>query len=270
MLLGGCWDATLSRWDRWLFAGQDPVLLARSMVPTVLYPVFNQVYIALNPVMMGTIFWLVLVGRRVRARRLAAALYFGYFIGVLSYHLMPAYGPAYFIPGDDPSGVSAGANHLQQMLLQHVRMVQADPGGTTLMPWIYIAAFPSLHVSQVLIIAWYFRLLTRRTSDDWIVCRSLNGVHGPFGMALRRRLVWWHRGCRVGDLDGELAAGAHSRAVLAGSPITSPGVCRGWIVYASVLRRKIDARFVERNTTLLFRRRMLTRTRLIDYDCREC
>ena len=35
--------------------------------------------------------------------------------------------------------------------------VDSDPGGAELLPWIYIAAFPSLHVSQVLIIAWYFR-----------------------------------------------------------------------------------------------------------------
>ena len=157
VLLRESWDATLSRWDRWLCAGHDPVVLTRTVVPDYLYPFFHQVYVALIPLMMGTVFWLVLAGRRVRARRLAAALYLGYFIGVLAYHLMPSYGPAYVIPGNETAHICHATHHLQQVLLERVRAVQSDPGSTTLWPWVYIAAFPSLHVSHVLIVMWYFR-----------------------------------------------------------------------------------------------------------------
>ena len=148
MLLGETWDGTLSRWDSWLFAGHDPVVIARSVVPAVLYPMFHHVYVALYPFMIGSILWLVFAGRRVRARRLTAALYLGYFIGVLAYHVMPSYGPAYFVAGDDTAQMCVETHHLQQVLLARVRAVQADPGGATLWPWVYIAAFPSLHVSR--------------------------------------------------------------------------------------------------------------------------
>lgn len=157
VLLADTWDTNLHQWDLWLFAGHDPVLLTRSLIPEFCYPLFHRIYVALNPMMMGSILWLVLAGRRARARRLTAALYLGYFIGVLAYHALPAYGPAYAIAGNDSQQICVATHQLQQLLLERVQEVQAKPSSTVLWPWVYIAAFPSLHVSHVLIIAWYFR-----------------------------------------------------------------------------------------------------------------
>ncbi len=157
LLLPPAGDAWLAAWDRWLFAGHEPWTLCRQIVPAWGASSLHVVYMAFYPVLLASLFGLTLAGRRADAARLACALLLGYYIGVLSYHVLPSYGPAYIYASASPEFVSPVTHGTQQLLLRHVQEVRRDASTATIQPWLYIAAFPSLHVSHVLILAWYVR-----------------------------------------------------------------------------------------------------------------
>ena len=137
--------------------GDYPWALCRQLVPDALGGVFYVIYMALLPVLIGSVFWLALSGERRLADDLCGALVVAYYLGALSYHLLPSYGPAYYLGGAHPAGLSEDTAEVQQMLRAETEAVRRDPGRAVVVPWRYIAAFPSLHFSHVLILVWYVR-----------------------------------------------------------------------------------------------------------------
>lgn len=149
-------DADLARLGRALF-GDYPWALCRQLVPEAWGWVFHLIYMAFLPVLIGSVFWLALNGKHRLANDLSGALVVAYYLGALSYHLLPSYGPAYHLGGASPAGLSDDTAYVQQMLRAETEAVRRDPASAVVVPWRYIAAFPSLHVSHVLILVWYAR-----------------------------------------------------------------------------------------------------------------
>jgi hypothetical protein len=156
----------------------------------------HTVYMAFYPVLLGTLFGLTLAGRRTDAARLCCALVLGYYVGGLGYHVLPSYGPAYAYASASTAALSPATYHTQQLLLQHVEEVERNPATATIQPWMYVAAFPSLHVSHVLILAWYVRRQR--------VALVLAGVFA-FATTLSTVYLGWHYVC---DWGGALAVAA--------------------------------------------------------------
>lgn len=157
LLLTPSCDELLAGWDRWLFAGHEPWVVCRQILPAWTASWMHIVYMAFYPVLLGVLFGLTLAGRRTDAARLCCALVLGYYVCALGYHVLPSYGPAYSYASAGTASLSPATHHTQQLLLEHVEEVQRNAATAAIQPWMYIAAFPSLHVSHVLILAWYVR-----------------------------------------------------------------------------------------------------------------
>lgn len=151
------WDATFYQWDCQLFAGHEPWVVVRNLIPAIFGEALSVVYMLLYPMIVGSILWLTLIRRGSTANALTCAVVLNYYLGVLAYHLMPAYGPCYFIESGSSAGVSQLSHYIQNRLAETTALVQAAPGNATILPWVYIAAFPSLHISLAMILYWYNR-----------------------------------------------------------------------------------------------------------------
>src|SRR5262249_38312576 len=120
-------DAELSRLGPAL-CGDYPWALCRQLVPAAWGWAFHVVYMAFLPVLIGSIFWLTLSGEHRRADRPSGALVVAYYLGALSYHLLPCYGPAYYLGGANPTGLSDDTAYVQQILRTETEAVRRDPG----------------------------------------------------------------------------------------------------------------------------------------------
>lgn len=160
-------DPILQRIDLALCNGHSPVELARQWIPDWFATPLSVVYMAFFPVLIGCIFWLAFEGEQDRSDDLTCAIILAYYIGVLMYHLVPSYGPAYTINNSLLKGVNDSLVVVQQDLLQQVQEVQRNPSNAQIRPWKYIAAFPSLHVTGVLIAIWYMR---KHRLAYWSLC----------------------------------------------------------------------------------------------------
>ena len=156
-LLGTTYDVLLHDCDRLLLGGADPCVLCRALVPESWAGLLSAVYLLFLPVILGCLLWLTLTGRTGAADALTCSVVFGYYVGAFAYHMLPAYGPAYLKPEARPDSIAPSMVLLQQMLLDATQAVQHDPSNAVISPWRYIAAFPSLHFSHVLILTWYMR-----------------------------------------------------------------------------------------------------------------
>ncbi len=156
VLLGWSCDEWLYQLDCWLCAGQEPWVVLRALAPERWATPMFVIYMLFYPFLVGCIFWLTLSNRLKDAGQLTCALMVGYLIGALSYHLLPSYGPAFYVASAGTEELSPACFRLQCLLWDQTSLMRSQ-GAAAVQPWKYIAAFPSLHVSHVLIAWWYFR-----------------------------------------------------------------------------------------------------------------
>jgi membrane-associated phospholipid phosphatase len=194
-------DEMLADWDRWLCGGYEPWNVIRQLLPAWSAPYMHLTYMAFYPVLLGSLLGLTFTGQRKRATRLCCALVLAYYVGTLGYHLLPSYGPAYTIGLATTETLSPATHRTQQLLLHHVDEVQTNAAAATIQPWLYIAAFPSLHVSHVLILAWYLR--RQRIA-------SVLAIVFAIATALSTVYLGWHYVC---DWAGALVVAALAIAI---------------------------------------------------------
>ena len=157
VLLGNHVDGWLYEVDVWLCGGTEPWTLLRDWIPVFFAGPLYVIYMAFLPVLLAAVFLLVMLGRTRTAGELMCALVLGYYLGALGYHVLPSYGPAFVVESASTDELSPGVASVQDLILGCVQMVQLDPKGAEIQPWAYVAAFPSLHISHVLIATWYLR-----------------------------------------------------------------------------------------------------------------
>lgn len=171
-------DLWLREVDRWIL-GDDGWLIARRFLPNALSGFFSFIYFAFAPSLLISILYLACAGNVAQARKLTTAILVGYFIGVLSYFLIPAYGPAFIFESATCETLSPNTYDLQARLLKTTSEVGETPATAVVLPWMYIAAFPSLHFSHVIILAWYFRFskLTLAISSLFVLLTGISTVY---------------------------------------------------------------------------------------------
>lgn len=164
-------DSFFQRIDRMLCDGQDPVLLAQAWIPPWCARPLAIVYITFLPVILGCILWLGLRGKQQESDDLTCSTVLAYYFGALIYHLAPAFGPAFTIAKSLEPGVNDAFLDIQRDLLANFHKIVVSPGSGDIQPWRFIGAFPSLHVTGVLIATWYMR--HNRFGYFSMVCYSL-------------------------------------------------------------------------------------------------
>ena len=148
LLTDELYDRELAQVDRIVFgAGSDPAELLHAVLGTgiathvlstvyvsfvILVPLSLAIALVFAPDLRGGLFF-------------ATALAINWTIGAVSYLLLPARGPIYFVPGDFAALPDTHAAHLQELLLDQRHEFLADPDAAGAAQ--NIAAFASLHVS---------------------------------------------------------------------------------------------------------------------------
>lgn len=156
VFLGGrSYDPLFYQIDCWLFGGHEPWVMARQVLPAIAGPVLNVVYMILYPLILGSALWLSLTRQQKRSDDLICAVTLTYLVGGLCYFILPAWGPVYFNASASPAEWSSLAQSVQNRLLVATQEVLASPGDAIIKPWVYIAAFPSLHISLAVVLWWY-------------------------------------------------------------------------------------------------------------------
>ncbi|HEV7805812.1 MAG TPA: phosphatase PAP2 family protein [Solirubrobacteraceae bacterium] len=147
---GDLFDRQLADADRLLFFGSDPAELLHTMLGTqISTPILSTVYVAfvfILPLMLAVA--LVFSPDLRGGLFYATALSINWGIGAITYLLIPARGPIYYVPGDFADLPSSHASYLQGLLLDQRREFLADPSAPDGAQ--NIAAFASLHCSMLL------------------------------------------------------------------------------------------------------------------------
>ena len=142
-------DFQLLNLERGLFGGADPTRLLQDLLGTgaaahILSSAY-LFYLAFVPISLGAA--LILSSNPIPGMWWVTALGLNWTLGVASYYLLPAMGPAFADPTLVAQLPDTGVAALQEALAQHRIEVLADPNATTQVQ--SIAAFASLHVSVV-------------------------------------------------------------------------------------------------------------------------
>lgn len=142
-------DGWLLQIDAWLFGGTQPSLLLEPYIRPWLTDYLSFVYMAWFPMIFFTLLLMMLKSRRVVSEYVGAAL-FAFYIGYVSYTLVPAVGPVYTLADTYTTSLSGGAlTELQHSVIttQQDLNVPRD-------------CFPSLHTAiscVMLYFVWRYR-----------------------------------------------------------------------------------------------------------------
>jgi hypothetical protein len=143
-------DAALSRLDSLLMFGGSVVQLSSECAS--LYAPAEIVYYSMAGVLGAAILFLCLAGDRRAAFQMSGAILIAYYMSLVVFYFLPAQGP-FITAGLPPQMFTAG---VQRMSLGNARILYRHAGWIT-PPFAYYVAFPSLHVAQPLIAAWFLR-----------------------------------------------------------------------------------------------------------------
>ena len=142
-------DLALLALERTLFGGSDPTTIVQNILGTGAMAHFLSsmylFYLAFIPISLGAA--LILSVNPVPGLWWVTALGINWTLGVASYYLVPAMGPAFVDPSLVARLPETGVATLQAALTEHRASVLSDPFFTTQVQ--SIAAFASLHVSVV-------------------------------------------------------------------------------------------------------------------------
>ncbi len=142
-------DQALLDAERWFFFGSDPATLLHNLLGTgAIAHVLSFVYLAfLTFVPLSIGFALVWSSRLRVGVWYVTALSICWLLGVLSYYVVPALGPAYAKASMFSALPETGVSRLQDTLFAHRAEVIFDPQATGAVQ--SIAAFASLHVAVI-------------------------------------------------------------------------------------------------------------------------
>ena len=143
-------DGALARLDSYLMFGGSVVQL--SMKLASFYAPAEAIYYSMGGVMGAAILFLCLAGDKRAAFQMGGAILIAYYVSLAVFYFVPAQGP--FISGGLPHEMLTAG--VQRMSLGNARILYRHAGWIT-PPLAYYVAFPSLHVAQPLIAAWFLR-----------------------------------------------------------------------------------------------------------------
>ena len=144
------YDAVLKRLDSWILFGGS--VTAFSDVASRLYSPAELIYYGIGGVMGAAILFLCLAGDRRSALQMCGSIVTAYFLSILIFYCIPAQGP-FIASALPPQLITAGIQRMSLLnataLYHHAQWLEP--------PLAYYVAFPSLHVAQPLIAAWFLR-----------------------------------------------------------------------------------------------------------------
>ena len=144
------YDALFNSLDAHLMFGVTVAGLSRDAA--LLYAPAEYIYYSIGGVMGAAILFLCLAGDRRAAFQMCGAILTAYYLSLAVFYIFPAQGP--FIAAGLPP-------HLFTAAIQHASLMNATAlyhhSGWITPPRAYYVAFPSMHVAQPLIAAWFLR-----------------------------------------------------------------------------------------------------------------
>ncbi|MEM9067915.1 MAG: phosphatase PAP2 family protein [Myxococcota bacterium] len=152
-------DQALAELDRNLFGTDAYVVAARwALAHPEVITFCEQIYFRLFEHMAVGAVFLAGLGRADERNRYLASLATCYFLGAISYYLLPSLGPAFHDPDVFAylRELAPAASALQELMLDNYRAVQSG-SLEEVVPWTFAAAMPSLHVAHELLMLWYAR-----------------------------------------------------------------------------------------------------------------
>ena len=200
---GTLYDAALNNLDRHIMFG----LTANSLSHTFysLYFVAECVYYGLFGIIGAALLLLCLFGDRRAAMQMSGTILIAYFMSITIFYFFPALGP--FIEGDFPRQTFTAIT--QQDSLEYARVLYHHSQWIPLVAKNYFVAFPSLHLAQPVIAAWFLRRWKRVS----LVIVAYSILLAPSILILR-----WHY---LVDIIGGLIVGAVAIAIT--SPLDPNG-----------------------------------------------
>jgi len=194
------YDTTFDRFDALLLFGHTVPSLSRAVTP--LYVPAEIVYYSIGGVMGAAILFLCLSGDRPAAFQMCGAIVTAYYISLVVFLILPAQGP-FTAAGLPPQLFTA---RVQRASLANALALYHHAGWMT-PPMGYYVAFPSLHMAQPLIAAWFLRKWDRVSIIVFGYCILL----APAIVILQ-----WHY---VVDIIGGLAVAALAVWLVARAPV---------------------------------------------------
>ena len=196
------YDAALGRFDALLLFGLTVPGLSRAATP--LYIPAEIVYYGIGGVMGAAILFLCLSGDRKTAFQMCGAILTAYYLSLVVFLALPAQGP-FIAAGLPPQMFTAG---VQRASLANALALYHHSGWMT--PSLgYYVAFPSLHIAQPLIAAWFLRRW-RRVS---LIVFSYCAVLAPAIVILQ-----WHY---IVDILGGLVVAGLAVWTVSGASVTA-------------------------------------------------
>ena len=144
------YDALFNSLDAHLMFGVTVAGLSRDAA--LLYAPAEYIYYSIGGVMGAAILFLCLAGDRRAAFQMSGAILTAFYLSLALFYIFPAQGP--FIAAGLPP-------HLFTAAIQHASLMNATAlyhhAGWITPPRAFYVAFPSMHVAQPLIAAWFLR-----------------------------------------------------------------------------------------------------------------
>jgi hypothetical protein len=160
------WDSTLARLDRVVHLGVDPpdvlmILLGNRIMLHAIDVIYSSLY-----VVMIMVYTSVFLGVLPARRRMAfvAAFCFVWIAGILTYVMLPSWGPVFVTPEKYAATLQFMPTtvKVQQALFREISSLVRDPLGPRIVVFGCVAAFPSLHVAIVALFTLVSRTIWRR------------------------------------------------------------------------------------------------------------
>ena len=178
------YDAALNNLDKHIMFGLTVNSLSHTFYS--LYPVAEWVYYGLFGIIGAALLLLCLFGDRKAAMQMSGTILIAYFMSLTVFYFIPALGP--FVEGDFPRQTFTAT--AQQGSLEYARLLYHHSQWIPLLAKNYFVAFPSLHLAQPVIAAWFLRRWKRVSLVIVAYCILVGPIHSDSSLALSRR---YHR-----------------------------------------------------------------------------
>jgi PAP2 superfamily len=189
------YDAALNNLDKHLMFGFTVNHISNTFYS--LYFAAEWVYYGLFGIIGAALLLLCLFGDKRGAMQLSGTILMAYFMSISVFYFLPALGP--FVDGEFPRRTFTAT--AQQDSLVYARLLYHHSQWISLVAKNYFVAFPSLHLAQPLIAAWFLRRWKRVS----IVVVAYSTLLVPSILILR-----WHY---LVDIIGGLIVGVASIAI---------------------------------------------------------
>lgn len=191
-------DALLMAADRALVLGRWPHELLWTLIPPTnpaAHILMDTAYKWFFVVALFSLLVCFIRADLLRFTRYTMAFVFTYYLGLVGYYLVPAYGPIFAYPQLFTKLPLSWVAEMHNVLTNSTLAVINTPSQAVLLPFAYIAAFPSLHVAHSLQAAYFVGSRTKLGMALWVyfVIMTLSTLY--FGM---HYVVDWPAGLLLG------------------------------------------------------------------------